>query len=218
MISILCPTRNRPVRFAEMCASARNNAVGPIEILAYQAIDDISVLAGADRVYRGERIPNSDTWNVLAGYAVGDIFMLCGDDVVFRTAGWDKIVEDHFVSIPDRISYAFGNDGSETGTTFGPHGFIHRNWYNAIGYFGARGYICDFIDKWLMDVAGMVGRCNYVDVLIEHLHPVWNKADQDDTYRDAQHVREDNSQWPKWESELPLRQRDAAALRTVMQS
>lgn len=216
MISILCPTRKRLEMFKRMYQSALDLAETKIECVAYIDDDDDSY----DRLempnlikVRGERIVLSRMWNRCWQEANNDFYMHAGDDNIFRTKGWDTKIIQAFPD--DKIAFVHGRDGSDQDRTgFGTHGFLHRNWTDAVGYFVPPYFSCDWNDTWLNDVSDMIGRHVFVeDVLIEHMHPVWNKRqkDQSDVERE-QRGNEDNVKG-KYDNTLSERQQWADTLR-----
>jgi hypothetical protein len=220
VISVLCPTRGRPDSMRRMAESARETAVGEVEILFYVDEDDRRSRRTAERlgagVVTGERIVLSQMWNVLAEKASGDIVMQCGDDVVFRTPGWDVRVEEVFARYPDRVVFVYGDD-LYWSTFHGTHGFVHKRWIEAVGYFLPPHFSCDWSDVWLNQVAAAVGRIVYLpDVITEHMHPTVGKAVLDRTHQERlERGRRDDvaSLYQRLKHE---RAADAAKLRAVM--
>lgn len=164
----------------------------------------------------GPRITLSDMWNTLIPHATGDIFMQCADDVIFRTPGWNLVVESAFAAVPDKILLAFADDGSKNGKRFASLPFVHRRWVEAVGYFTGPGFSADFSDTWPNDLAEMVGRKNLLPILIEHMHHVWKKAPLDQTYRENRERLKRDDCKQQYENRLPERLRDADKLRAVM--
>lgn len=168
--------------------SIRATATTPVEVVFYMDLDDpdshqTAVELGAKHVI-GERIVLSDMWNVAAAQASGEILMMCGDDIVFRTPGWDKRVLEAFDQYPDKIVLVYGNDLIQH-ERHATHPFIHRRWYEAVGYLVPNGFSCDWSDTWLNDVAIELGRRHYLpDVITEHMHPVAGKARLDESHRE----------------------------------
>lgn len=192
-ISILCPTRGRPASVARLLASIRRTAVSDtIETIFYLDDDDPTLEATVDLIHAdvrsvvvvGPRTVLSRCWNVAYDEATGDIAMQCGDDIVFRTPGWDARVEAAFARYPDRIVLVHGNDlfqGARTAT----HGFLHRRWVEAVGEFVPGIFASDYADTWLTEVADRLGRrCYLPELVTEHLHPVAGKAEWDLTHRE----------------------------------
>jgi hypothetical protein len=122
-------------------------------------------------------------WNRCFDICTGDILMHSGDDLRFRTEGWDTLVRDEFSRYADRILFAFGRDGYAA-EDFGTHGFIHRNWVDVIGYFVPPYFSSDYNDVWLNDVAELVDRKKKLPIYTEHLHPAAGKHHWDRTHRD----------------------------------
>lgn len=225
-ISILMPTRNRPKFVKEILDSCIETAsdISSIEFVIYTDGDDKSnndvFQEYKDKVsirhISGPRIVLSEMWNRCYENASADIFMHCGDDIRFRTKGWDDIVLSNFDRYPDKIVFLFGNDGVWEPGSFGTHGFIHRNWAEAVGYFVPPYFSSDFNDTWLNDVARMIGRHEYIDIYTEHLHPTANKHEWDQTHRERleRHEKDDcnNIYWSKADE----RQKDAEKLKYVM--
>lgn len=221
MISILCPTRGRPDNMRRMAESARETAVGEVEILFYVDDDDRRSRRTAERlgagVVTGERIVLSQMWNVLAEKASGDIVMQCGDDIVFRTPGWDVRVEETFGRYPDRIVFVYAEDLYPT-TWHGTHGFVHRRWIDAVGYFLPPHFSCDWSDVWLNQVASALGRIVYLpDVITEHMHVTLGKAAYDRTHDERIHRGRRDNVLDLYYQLAPERARDVEKLRTVME-
>ena len=225
MISILTPTRKRPANLARMIDSIQataERAESSTEILCYVDDDDDSYLEPAPQFssvkwFHGPRIVMSDMWNVLASFARGDILMLCGDDVVFRTPGWNAMVEEAFAASADKILLIHGDDGGPGGKFFASLPFVHRRWVETLGYFAGPGSSADYADTWPNDVADFLGRKKSLPFVIEHLHPAWGKASYDEVYLETRaRLLRDNT--PKlYADRLPERIADAEKLRQVIQ-
>lgn len=221
MISILVPTRHRPKNIQRLWRSVVKTVsdINNIELIVYIDNDDPSydeVMNVPMTRVRGDRIVLSEMWNRCYEHATGDILMHCGDDIIFRTKGWDAKVEDTFAQIPDRIAFVFGDDGSPHNGTFGTHGFIHREWVKAVGYFVPPYFSSDYNDTWLNDVAKMIDRHIHIDIFTEHMHPDLKKARLDITHKERieRHQRDNVAQL--YESKLEERKQDAEKLRGVM--
>lgn len=225
-ISVLCPTRNRPGNVARLAGSAWDMAddEDSVELVFYVDDDAPSSvppsLAEIDgvTVVTGERIVLSDMWNRCAEHAAGSIFMQCGDDIVFRTPDWDKMVTEAIALYRDRIVFAYGRDGTPIhGDNFGSHGFVHRRWYETLGYFTPPWFSSDYGDTWLNDLAARIGRKHFIPgLLTDHLHPAVGKAEWDENHRQRleRHAR-DNVK-ALWESLEVRREKDAEKLRAVL--
>lgn len=221
MISLLCPTRNRPGNVARMMASARATASGPLEFVFYTDSDaplPERITSAPDAVtIRGERIVLSAMWNECAAKASADIMMQCDDEVIFRSQGWDTMVLAAFGTIPDMIAFVHGRDLYQPDGTFGTLGFLHRRWVDTVGYFTPPYFSCDYGDTWLNDVSNALGRRVYLrDVITEHCHPIAGKGTWDQTHLERlARGRQDNVAG-LYESLASGRAADVAKLRAVM--
>jgi len=194
-ISILCPTRNRINTqignfVHDLINSARDTADNSelVEFVFYVDDDDDDTQKYFDsfedsdiKFVHGPRIVLSETWNRCYDISSGDILFHCGDDIRFRTQGWDTIVRNKFSEFDDRIAFVFGYDGYGDPKNGGSHGFIHRNWVETIGYFVPPHFSSDYNDCWLNEVARIINRHFYVNIYTEHLHPaagkyIWDKT------------------------------------------
>jgi len=240
-ISVLVPTRNRTNTTHgnfpnELITSAEKTAdnFDSIEFVFYIDNDDDDSQNYFENLnYNnvnticGERIVLSEMWNQCYKKSTGDILFHCGDDIRFRTNGWDTVVRNKFNEFGDKILFAFGNDGKRGDPrAFGTHGFIHRKWADTVGYFVPPHFSCDYNDTWLNDVARMVGRWFYIDIYTEHLHPrawidpnnkdlgkkyVWDKTHQERLERNER----DNNK-ALYENFIKERIEDARKLRKVI--
>jgi hypothetical protein len=187
LISILFPTRGRPANVRRLLASLRETSVVMPEVIVYVDNDDTTLeeVKGIEglKVVTGLRKMLSECWNKCAPLASGDILMMGGDDIVFKTAGWDKMVEDEFTKSVDKLIFVHGDDGY-WGDRFGTHGFLHKNWIKIMGYFVPPYFYCDHNDSWWNRVADMHNRRVYLPFVTEHMHPNFGKAQLDQTYED----------------------------------
>lgn len=189
MISLLLPTRQRPTSLVRLVDSINaTKASEVIELVTYVDEDDDSYddldLGILWRKVRGPRdidglVNLSVMWNHCYAECTGDILMHCGDDIVFRTDGWDDVVRRAFDATPDKILFAWGDDGYSDGKNFGTHGFIHRRWVEAVGFFVPPYFVSDYNDTFLNDVAKRIGRHQYLPIFTEHMHYLAGKADID---------------------------------------
>lgn len=186
-ISVLCPTRGRPQQVANMMRSIEETATILPEVLFYVDNDDAG-LPQEDRwpgvkVLRGPRILMTEMWNRCAEVATGEILMLSGDDMLFKTKGWDDLVRRAFAAFPDRLVMVHGDDGLH-GNQFGTHCFLHRAWVDAVGYFSPPYFSSDYGDTWINDVFNALNRRIFVPIVTEHLHPLAGKGQWDKTHQE----------------------------------
>lgn len=223
MVSVLVPTRGRPEGVERLLESAYELCEGSVEFVFYLDDDDprrwethqLVAQHGAVTIF-GKRITLSRMWNACYERATHDLLMQCGDDIVFRTQGWDAKFAEAFEQYPDRIAFVHGDDGFQH-ERIGTHGVLHRNWVEAVGYFVPPHFASDYNDLWLTEVADALGRRVYVpDVLTEHMHPVAGKGELDLTHRERleRHRVEDCDRI--WRETAGERAADVARLRAVI--
>jgi hypothetical protein len=222
MISILSPTRKRPAELKRMVLSAAATAKNPIEIVTYFDEDDTaSAMVAAElnlKIVVGPRITLSATWDKCLPLATGDLVCQGNDDIVFRTPGWDVMVEREFDNCPDKILMVHGDDLGGCRAEFGPHPIVHRKWIEIVGYFIAPHYQSDFGDSGVNDVANALGRRRFLPFIVEHMHHAWGKAEKDQTTleRLANHDRQNPEK--VYAEHLPERLEAIRRLREVMQA
>lgn len=226
MISVLTPTRGRPEWLTRMVESLHETSSGDVEAVLYVDDDDpdtIDCAADLKAKYGtlcrvGPRLTMSRYWNELLPLASGDFFLHGNDDIVFRTPGWDRMVDYYFSFIPDKIAFVYGSDEGQHFENFGAHGIVHRKWVETVGYFIPPHFSSDYGDTWLNEVAKSIGRSCYLPFIVEHLHFMFAKAPLDETYRARleRHYRDHNHDI--WVRTQPERERDAEKLRQSIDS
>lgn len=214
------PTRGRPGNVRRLCTSAWDTEAYETEFVFYVDDDDdvatFLTVAEFGQVVRGPRIVLSEMWNRCADVATGDVLMHCGDDIVFRTADWDRLVLDEFERWSDRLVLVHGRDGFQD-ANLATHGFYHRRWVEVLGRLVPPYFSSDFNDKWNTEVADAVGRRVYLsNVYTEHMHPVTGKGDWDETHRErlARHQRDGLDR--RYRELASERAADAAKLRAAI--
>lgn len=225
MISLLCPTRKRPHNIRRLWQSVLETANSPdeVELVLYvdnddSSYDDLDLETKNAVMVVGQRVVLSECWNRAYEHSKGDILFHCGDDIIFRTEGWDTVVKDTFAEYPDKIIFLYGNDGGPL-VEFGTHGFIHRNWVEAVGCFVPPYFSSDYNDTWLNDVAKLIKRHRKIDIYTEHMHPAFRKAEWDVTHQERMQRHRNDKVDELYRSDRMWKERDewAEKLRKVMQ-
>lgn len=220
-ISIILPSRGREAETIRLIESIKETSLKMPEIIVYQDDDDIPysrlALTGGVLVVQGPRQTLSKCWNQAVKHATGNILMLGGDDLIFRTKGWDAAVAEAFESCPDKILFVHGDDGAH-GANFGTHGFIHRKWMETVGYFVPPYFSSDYNDTWLNDVANALGRRLYIPFVTEHMHPLFGKAEWDTTHKERLERQKEQNTDELYKKLLPERQADADKLAKVIRN
>jgi glycosyl transferase/beta-hydroxylase protein BlmF len=196
-VSILCPTRGRPAGAIRLANSIHKTAKDKscFEVWFYVDNDDPKRAEYEEKIGKarnsqvrlvvGPRESVSRTWNVIAKHCTGDVLMMGNDDLVFRTEGWDTILEHYIKQFKDDIYVAYFNDGIN-GKNLATFPIVSRKWYETLGYFTPGVFMFLFNDVWIMDIGRRVGRLHYIpEVYAEHLHHSVGKMEADDTTREA---------------------------------
>lgn len=227
LISILVPSRGRAREFSRMVRSAFSTATHSrfIEIVSYHDEDDPELTLYPNfclfpfrdhTTIVGEQILLSQAWNECYSQARGEILMHCGDDIVFRTPGWDVTVRQTFAASQDKILLVHGDDVSPNTDALATHGFMHRRWVETLGYFVPPLFSSDWNDVWLTEIADMIGRRVKIPIVTEHMHYAFNKAEYDLTYRQREERGVRDGVVEIFENTKDERAADASKLRAVM--
>lgn len=221
MISILCPTRKRPEMLKRMVESVRATSSN-VEIVLYVDEDDPRSAESAITLRVpfkiGPRLRKiTQAWNELLPFAHGEIYQQGNDDCIYRTHGWDKLVEEAFAEVPDRILLVHGNNGAGIESEFAPHPLVNRRWIEALGYFIAPYFSSDFGDTWNWEIACWLGRRRYLPFTCEHIHYAHGKAAKDENTLDRLKRHTEDNVEQLYADLLPQRLEDAAKLRALMQ-
>ena len=119
-LSLIVPTRGRTERLRAFLDSLRSTAdrAAEVEVVLVVDEDDPETIAfrHSGVALRTVVVPPGLSMGALnsRGYAAatGDYLMLCNDDVVVRTRGWDSRLRAVFGSFPDGVVLAHVNDGT----------------------------------------------------------------------------------------------------------
>src|SRR5208282_5424812 len=174
MISILLPTRKRPKKLERLVNSLRETSSVFPEIVVYIDDDDLESLVKAEelklKIVKGPRLRClSNAWNKCYDNCTGDILVTCGDDVVFRTQNWDKMMEEKFESYLDHIVMVYGQDIIDNVPTPSvSHPVIHRRCVEIAGYFSPPLFRGN--DLWWRDVFVFLGRAINLPFVMDHMH------------------------------------------------
>lgn len=188
-LALIVPSRGRPARAEAMAASALATAADPGGLAIVVAVDPDDPELGAyrDTVRHAElrvlpeRLGYSGTLNAVAGsYASpGDLLGAFGDDVLFRTRGWDAEVRRAL----RRPGLAYPNDLS-WGRKWATAVFASREVVDALGWLAYPGCRHQYVDNVWWELGTRSGRLAYLEsVVCEHMHPAWGKAEDDEGYR-----------------------------------
>jgi len=198
-IAILTPTRARPGRLDTFVNSVYETSANPERVFCYNYIDEDDPRSKAYDDYAemqhdnstnlvGESQSVSLSWNILAKFAAehlerpADILIMGNDDLVYRTQGWDTIVEEESNKFSDEI-YCMWMEDLINGEKHCAFPIVSKKWYTTVGYFTPGVFNFGYNDTWVFDVAKRVGRTHFIpNAVNEHMHFTAGKSSMDDTY------------------------------------
>lgn len=200
-IGLLVPTRNR-INFQLTLISSIITTVNNIEnIFLYFGVDDddptrqiTEKIANAIPFIKiipihndGKFIGLSRMWNILAENCTEEIFGYIGDDMIFRTPDWDKMILEEFNHDrlpPDNIKLVHCRDGIQN-ARLSVNAFLHRKYYEVMGYLCRPEFLVDWSDVWMYQTFKVFDRVTYRDdIYIQHNHiSVTGKPPDDTTKR-----------------------------------
>jgi hypothetical protein len=103
-----------------------------------------------------------------------------GDDIVFKTK-WEKEFLNWLST--EKYALAFANDLLHTTGELATHPFITSNMIKALGFYGLPVVTHHYFDNYWMKITKNVGKIKFFEnIIMEHMHPVVNKAEQDSLY------------------------------------
>jgi len=120
MLSIVVPTRGRTAQLRafldSLCRTADRVERFEVVLVVDEDDDETRAYRHDGAAIRQVVVPRGLTMGALnaRGYAVstGRWIMLCNDDVVVKTPGWDSRLDAVFRSFPDEVALAHVNDGT----------------------------------------------------------------------------------------------------------
>lgn len=122
-------------------------------------------------------------WNILACQCNDEIFGYIGNDMIFRTPGWDtKIINKFKNECPkDNIQLYHCDDGFHK-QNLCVNAFVHRKYMEVVGYFIREEFLINWSDRWMYQMFKAFDRIEYIpDIYIEHNHWVFGRREKDST-------------------------------------
>ena len=225
-ISIILPTRKRSLNLERLFNSIletvnlRNRLEISLRLDEDDKDSDLIIKKFQSKLdlnlFRGPRLENKGfLWNQAWENATGEIFMMCGDDVVFRTPSWDLRIREEFAKIKDRIVFIFGKDGLQN-EDLGTLGFIHENWTKTTGYFVPPHFQAHYHDTWNDELARRIERRIFIpELFFEHMHHSVGKSKCDEIYSEM------DKSWDRdtklWVETEQLRREDSEKLKKIIE-
>jgi len=225
-IALLVPSRERIDKKKSLIKSIKNTVSDINNIKLYFGTDlddptrnEVLQLKSENDFVEMVDIDNHGTfmnlgvlWNICAKAAKEDILSMIGDDMEFRTKGWDKSILDEFTppKCPaDNFKMVHCYDGRH-GKRIAVNAFIHRSYYEINGYFMREEFPVDKVDIWLQQIFKAFDRLVYRgDIHIEHLHWSFGKSLKDNTVKRMRASNAEKVSTEMWIKTLPQRLEEA---------
>lgn len=174
-----------------MIDSALSTADGVVEVLLYVDADDPELKQYPAWWMIGDSVGLGPAYQKLWMSRKSDIVMMCADDIVFRTKGWDTRVKE---TMPKDLIGVVSCNELPKGKREHGHPFIGRKFIEGMGYICHPKLKHSCVDTWVRNIAEQIGRFYYLDdVITEHVHPKYGKGELDDTYRsNTREIREED--------------------------
>ena len=185
MICIAIPSRGRPDYVNRLIATAHSTAANWERVrIKYYLNDDDPHLKHYEKNLRrqhdtlGDAVqwevgPDQNTvqsWNMICESISADYYMLAGDEIKFKTVGWDNKIKETKSQYPDGIFCMAVYDGrpnrAELQRCTQP--IVTREWRDALGYFWAPFLWHWHVDQYTGDLAKAINRFVFrEDIFIE---------------------------------------------------
>jgi len=187
-MTILVPSRGRPENIIRLIDAWGTTTTRNTRLLVLvddddSKLDDYLSIPNID-ILVGPRIRIGGTLNVVAPEiaATSRNIGFMGDDHLPRTKGWDET----FINELDRlkVGVVYGNDLAH-GVGLATSVAMTSNIVNTLGYMCVPGSIHLFLDNFWMELGRGTNITYFNDVIIEHVHPNFQKALSDNTYTEA---------------------------------
>jgi len=188
----MCSTYQRPELFLRM-AESYNKTAKSIEarLAAYVSYEDTKieeykklVLPKNVSIEYGPKKTMCGVLNYFSceKYRDYQYYSEVNDDHVFVTEGWDIKMMNAIDIKYNGVSIAYGKTESLPTATMHGAKLVH-----GLGYFFPPQYLHMLLDLWIIEIDAATKIMTYVpDVLVDHRHPVFKKAEWDATYQNGE--------------------------------
>jgi len=187
-LAVLCPSRGRPDKAVECYRSFLDtkHSADTEMLFVLDADDDFDSYAGLPSIVvmptgrRGMTDPvNTAIRSLWDRY---DIVGFVGDDHRFRTSGWDRVFVDQLGRAGGGLVY--GNDKNWRDGEIPTQIFGSAAIWRALGWMALPACQHLYLDNAWRHIGESLERLYYFpDVIIEHMHPAYAKAEWDEGYR-----------------------------------
>ena len=188
----------------------------PTRDIVYNIAKAIPFVKIVDIKNDGKFIGINRIWNILADNCKEDIFGYIGDDMIFKTQNWDTEILKEFNKDncpPDNIKLVHCFDGHRTYDEISINAFVHRKYYEVLGYFCREEFLVNWSDRWMYQTFKAFNRVKYRnDIHIHHNHWVYNDRKKDKTAERMLSDNKDKISDKFWLSLAPQRIEDVEKL------
>jgi hypothetical protein len=222
---VLCPSRGRPEKAAEAHAAFGRMSSGRFsEMLFVVDLDDpaiekyresVPVFSASPSQRRGMTDPLNEA--VALYWDQFEVIGFVGDDHRFKTPAWDQIFLQHLELVGGGLAY--GNDLNRQDGDIPTQIFGSAKIWKALGWMALPAARHLYLDNAWKVIGESVERLYYFpQVVIEHVHPAFGKAEWDDQYRELNApglYSEDGAAFSQW-LESGQAEQDIARVRAVL--
>ena len=210
-IIIISPTRERPEACEKFVQSWRDTSEGWSRIVLmldaddpriedYKKIKDVLFCVNQKPEKRGA----ASLFDIgIKKFNCYKYFFGGSDDIIFRTKGWDRLMINRIEEMGGMgIPYANDLLQKERLATLP---LIPIELIKKVGYVSPEGIWHLYIDNIWFDIANGLGISSYMEnIVVEHMHPCFNKTDWDTGYREVnsnETINHDLVIYKKWQAE-----------------
>jgi len=157
----------------------------PTRNIVKKISDAIPCVRIVDIKNNGKFIGINRIWNILAANTSSEIFGYVGDDMIFITPEWDKKILEEFNSKncpKDNIKLVHCYDGHRQWDEICVNAFVHRKYYEVLGYFTREEFLINWSDQWMYQTFNTFNRIKWrKDIHIQHNHWIYGGRSKDKT-------------------------------------
>lgn len=155
----------------------------PTRDIVFKIANAIPFVRVVDIKNNGKFIGINRIWNILADNTKEEIFGYVGDDMIFMTPNWDEKILEEFKGdkLPkDKIKLVHCYDGHREVDEICVNAFVHRKYYETLGYFTKENFLINWSDQWMYQTFNAFGRVKYrKDIHIQHNHWIYGARTRD---------------------------------------
>ena len=182
-ICVCIPSRGRPEFLERLIKSAFENSADTNNVIVkYYLNDDDEQLKTYEKILTKlpkkynveyEIGPDQNTvlsWNMIAESTVADYYMLAGDELQFKTKGWDQKIFDTRQQFPDGVYCISTNDGRPNRVSLKKcvQPIVTKEWAQALGFHWSPMFWHWQVDMYTGQLAKSIDRFIFLDdVIIE---------------------------------------------------